>query len=176
MRVDAPSRIFVIACILTALLAIPSLVAAEEREQGRVETAVYAGIFDTDASSPSLEAGFEVRRSTALENLTILGGITGNNDGDAWIYGGARYDVGLLEPWTLTPGFAVTVYEKGDGKELGQTLEFRSSIELARRVSDRLRVGLVFYHLSNANLAETNPGANSVVINFAIRRPRPSGD
>jgi hypothetical protein len=152
------------------------LAAAEEWERGRVETAVHAGFFDTEASTPSLEAGLEVRRSTALENLAILGGITGNDDGGAWIYGGARYDLGLSERWTLTPGFAVTLYEKGDGKELGQTLEFRSSIEVARRVSDRLRVGFVFYHLSNASLSETNPGANSAIFNFAFRRPRSDGD
>ena len=64
----------------------------------------------------------------------------------------------------------MTLYERGDGKELGQTLQFRSSMELARRISERFRVGFVFYHLSNASISKTNPGANSAVINFALRR------
>ena len=172
MRLDSVSKAFVILLILTALLAVPVPAAAQAWEPGRLEGALYAGFFDTAATSPPAEAGLELRRATALENLAILGGITGNSDGGVWVYGGARYDLTMGSYWSLAPGFAVTLYEKGDGKELGQTLEFRSSIELARRISDRFRVGFVFYHLSNASLSETNPGANSAVLSFAFRRPR----
>jgi hypothetical protein len=171
MRPVTRSKVLIIAGILTALAVIPSSAAAEEWASGMLEGAFYAGFFDTAADSPPVEAGFELRRTTALERLSILGGLTANSDSGAWIYGGARYDFSVGELWTVAPGFAVTLYEKGDGKELGQALEFRSSIELARRISERFRVGFVFYHLSNSSLSETNPGANSAVFSLAFRRP-----
>lgn len=169
MRSRVLFRHSLIAFILTVLV-VSSSGSADERQSGRLEAAVYAGFFDTAASSPLAEAGLEVRRSTLIERLAILGGLAGNEDGGAWIYGGARYDLPIGSRWALAPGLAVTLYERGDGKELGQTLEFRSSIELARRISERFRVGFVFYHLSNASISKTNPGANSAVFNFAFRR------
>ena len=37
--------------------------------------------------------------------------------------------------WRLTPGFAVSIYEEGsEGKDLGGPVEFRSSLELSRRL------------------------------------------
>ena len=77
-----------IAFILT-VLALPSSGRADEGQSGRLEAAVYAGFFDTAASSPSAEAGLEVRRSTSIDRLAFLSGIAGNEDGGAWIYGGA---------------------------------------------------------------------------------------
>lgn len=141
-----------------------------------METAIYAGVFDTAATNPPAEAGIELRQPISLRNFSILGGVTANEDNGIWVYGGARYDVEIASRWTLAPGFAVTLYDKGDGKELGQTLEFRSSIEIARRLSDRVRAGFVFYHLSNASLSETNPGANSAVLSLAFRRARRLSD
>ena len=160
-----------IAGILTAL-PISSSARAEEWESGRLETAIYAGIFDTAATSPPAEAGIEIRRTLPIDGFSLLGGLTGNGDGGAWVYGGARFDWELGSRWAVAPGFAVSLYEQGDGKDLGHTLEFRSSIEVARRFSDRLRVGFAFYHLSNASISETNPGANSAVLSLAFRRPR----
>ena len=156
---------------IVTVLAPPPSVLAQEKAQ-KVETAMLAGFFDVADSSPPIEAGFELRRTTSVENLDVVAGITGTEEGSGWVYGGARYDLIANPSWLLAPGFAVALYEQGDGKDLGQTLEFRSSIEVARQVSDRLRVGFVFYHLSNASMADHNPGANSLALCFAFRRPR----
>jgi len=172
MWVSATRKSFFIVGILT-VLALPSSGLAQEGT-GQVEMALFAGVFDVADSSPPVEVGFELRRSTSVKKLDALAGITVTEEGAGWVYGGARYDLMAGSSWLLAPGFAVALYEQGDGKDLGQTLEFRSSIELARRFSDHLRVGLILYHLSNASMADNNPGANSLVLCFAFRRPRGS--
>jgi hypothetical protein len=167
MWLSSTRKSFFIAGILTVLV-LPSSGLAQEKMR-QVETAILAGFFEVADSSPPIEAGFELRRTTSVDNLDILAGITGTEEGAGWVYGGARYDLVAAPSWLLAPGFAVALYEQGDGKDLGQTLEFRSSIEVARQISDRLSVGFIFYHLSNASMADHNPGANSLVLCFAFR-------
>ena len=153
--------------ILT-VISLPTLAQGEAEAGGEIEAAVYSGIFDTDASKPSFELGFEIRRLFYWRGLGFMGGIAGTEDESVWVYGGARYDSTDRSVWTVAPGFAITLYEQGDGKDLGQPLEFRSSLEVGRRVSEKLRVGLIFYHLSNASMRPVNPGSNSLVLSFAF--------
>ncbi len=101
--------------------------------------------------------------------LEWVGGLAGTDDGAYWAYAGTAYDW-LRGRWHVRPGFAVGLWERGDGKDLGGLVEFRSSIELAFEASERLRLGLLFYHLSNAGLYDRNPGSNSVVLVATFRR------
>ena len=68
----------------------------------------------------------------------------------------------------LTPSLAAGLYEDGDGKDLGHIVEFRSSLELAYRFDNRARLGLSFYHLSNASLDDNNPGTEVFSLNYSI--------
>jgi hypothetical protein len=153
------------------LAALASPVSAQETRWSETpyEIAVSAGVFDVDARRRPAESGLEVRKRSIWRGLGVMAGISGTEDASVWVYGGARYDLTGDSPWTVAPGFAVTLYEQGDGKDLGQALEFRSSLELGRRISERLQVGLVFYHLSNASMQEVNPGSNSLVLSFAFQ-------
>ena len=47
-------------------------------------------------------------------------------------------------------------------------MEFRSSLELAYRFDNRARLGLSFYHLSNASLDDNNPGTEVFSLNYSI--------
>ena len=67
------------------------------------------------------------------------------------------------------PGFAVSLYEEGStGKDLGGPVEFRSSLEFARRFAGGSSLGLAVYHLSNAGIYDDNPGSNSVILSWAF--------
>ena len=68
----------------------------------------------------------------------------------------------------MTPQFAVTLYEDGDGKDLGGPLEFRSGLEVAYDFARGPTVGLLFYHLSNGDFYDFNPGSNSLVLTVAF--------
>jgi len=170
----ATARVVHILGIVT-VLASPVWPQQAEGARSDFEAAIFAGVFDTDASNPSIEAGLEVRRLSYWRGLGFMAGLTATDESSVWVYAGARYDLTDRSAWTIAPGFAVSLYEQGDGKDLGQPLEFRSSIEVGRRVSEELRVGLIFYHLSNASMKEVNPGSNSLVLSFAFRPPRRSG-
>lgn len=84
-----------------------------------------------------------------------------------WIFGGFRHDWDFAPRWTLSTGFAVSLYERGDGKNLGGTVEFRSYIEIARHLDERLRLGLAYYHLSNAGIYHPNPGSESLLLTLS---------
>ena len=139
--------------------------------------AVSGGIYDTanDDNNP-LELGVEYRFaglkvpklpvSVALKPAV---GIAGSEDGNAWVYGGLRLDL-KLGGWVVTPQFAVSLYERGDGKELGGVLEFRSGLEIGYQLGKGPRVGVLFYHLSNADFYHFNPGSNSLVLTLRLGR------
>lgn len=145
--------------------------------------AIYGGIYDTrgddrpGVDDRPLEAGFEYRwpalEAFNLPNRLTLkptAGLTATEDGNAWVYGGLRLDVQLGQKWVMTPQFSVALYEQGDGKDLGGVLEFRSGFELAYRFDGGQRLGLLFYHLSNAGVYDLNPGSNSLVLIWGFGR------
>jgi hypothetical protein len=130
--------------------------------------AVSAGAFDTGGEAIA-EAGLELRWRNRLPlGLGLSAGVATNEDEGVWGHLGLRRTVALgASPWRLVPSFAVVAYERGEGKDLGQTLEFRSGLELAWELAGGQRLGALFYHLSNASLADVNPGSNSLVAVFS---------
>lgn len=133
--------------------------------------AVSAGAFDVSNDDRSFEGGLEYRlRPLRAVALTPAFGASATSDGNVWIYGGLRYDLELGEHWILTPHLAAGLYEEGDGKDLGGPIEFRTGLELAYRWSRGPRLGVNFYHISNARLYDHNPGSNSLVLTFSFGR------
>ena len=70
----------------------------------------------------------------------------------------------------VTPQFAVSLYEQGDGRDLGGVVEFRSGLEVAYAFAKGPRVGVLFYHLSNGDFYDFNPGSNSFVVTLSFGR------
>lgn len=101
-------------------------------------------------------------------------GAMGTTDSAFYGYGGFLVDVFFGRRWVLTPSLAAGYYSKGNGLDLGHEVEFRSSIELSYRFDDRTRLGLSFYHLSNASIGSDNPGAEVLSIVYSI--PLGAGD
>ena len=66
----------------------------------------------------------------------------------------------------LTPSFAPGYYHEGSGLDLGHALEFRSQIEFAYRFDDRSRIGVAVSHMSNASIADENPGTESAILYY----------
>ena len=53
------------------------------------------------------------------------------------------------------------LYGNGDGKDLGNTLQFKSEVNLFYSLSNTTRIGLGSHHISNAGLSSVNPGTNN---------------
>ncbi len=88
---------------------------------------------------------------------------------DAAVYGhaGIRLDVFFGNRFVLTGSFAPGLYHEGNGKDLGHVVQFRSNVEGAYRFDNRARLGLAFYHLSNASLDDDNPGTEVLSVFYA---------
>ena len=81
---------------------------------------------------------------------------------------GIGWECHLTERITLTPSFSPGLYYRGNGRNLGYPIEFRSAIELSYRLNRNNWVGIQAYHISNAHLANKNPGINAYVLFFAF--------
>ena len=99
----------------------------------------------------------------------MVGGMA-TSDGAAYGYAGFAFELWWLDKRVvLTPSAAVGAYRKGDGKDLGHTLEFRTGAAIHYRFDNDSRLGVSFHHLSNAGLGHNkkNPGEESLMLTFA---------
>jgi lipid A 3-O-deacylase len=102
-----------------------------------------------------------------LQFCPVIGAMT---TADCSFYGylGINFDLLFFNHLHFSPGFAAGYYAAGKGKNLGYPIEFRSGIELGWQFSDWHRLGIHFYHLSNASLGNRNPGEESLVLFYDI--------
>ena len=94
--------------------------------------------------------------------------VAGVTNGMSFVGAGVLVDVYFGKRFVVTPSFAPTWWRgKTDTLDLGHALEFRSQIEFAYRFDDRSRLGVAVSHSSNASLGDTNPGTESVLLNYS---------
>jgi lipid A 3-O-deacylase len=131
----------------------------------------FTGNFDfSDDKQAAKLLGFQhqnenLNRDTFFGNISpITGGFITENSA-VYIYTGFEWnvDMGAL---TFTPSFAPGLYHKGNGKDLGHVLEFKSEVQLSLDLSQSTKLGVSYNHVSNASLGNKNPGANSYMFNF----------
>lgn len=158
--------------LLLVLLVAFCLAPASPSAARSFDFAVSAGLFDIGQSEKATEAGLEIR----LAPFELFGfelipafGVSANEDGAFWGYAGFRWDIELGGKWVVTPQAATSLYEQGDSKDLGHAIEFRTGIEIARRLEEG-RLGLALYHLSNASISSHNPGSESLVLTWSSAR------
>ena len=65
--------------------------------------------------------------------------------------------------WPKPPA---NTYNDGNGKKLGNKVEFRTTIEFSYQLVNKERIGISFGHISNANIGNKNPGAEIISISY----------
>jgi hypothetical protein len=160
-------------------LLLPAAAAAQPQSPYRLgpprEVVASSGVFETLKDADTYEIGVEVRFAPRrfswlprfVPDLIPTAGAMAGSRGILYGYGGLRIEVPLVGRWGVGAGSAVGLYEPAYGKKLGGPLEFRSNIELSYRLDSGSRIGLCFYHLSNASLHEGNPGSESLVLSYS---------
>ena len=92
----------------------------------------------------------------------------GVSNGMSFLGAGVLVDVYFGNRFVVTPSFAPTWWRgKTDSLDLGHGLEFRSQIEFAYRFDDRSRLGVAVSHSTNASHGDTNPGTESLLVNYS---------
>ncbi len=76
---------------------------------------------------------------------------------------------GKENKWNFTPSFGLGYYDDGNGKKLGNKLEFRTTLELSYQLNNNDRIGFSLGHISNANIGNKNPGAE--IISLSYQKP-----
>lgn len=126
--------------------------------------AVGAGVYDVLHDFKAAQGRLEFRFADRFIFIKPMVGVLFTSKGSVMGYGGIRIDLYLGSHFVVTPNGAVGAFYRGDGKELGSTIEFKTGAEFAYRFDDHSRLGLQFDHISNAGIGRHNPGTESLVL------------
>ena len=160
-------------CVISLLLILSFSAFAENEKIDSNDTKIsfFSGLFDISHNDQnSTLFGFQhqnenLQRDTFIGKLSPITGAMITADNATYFYTGvqAEYNIG---PLNFTPSFTPGYYDSGDGKDLGNILEFKSEVQLSMKLSKNSQFGLSYFHISNGNLGDKNPGANSYMFNF----------
>lgn len=126
--------------------------------------AIGGGAFDVLPDKKKQNAGTaglvlgEYRFGDVWWILSPFIGAMGTGKGAFYGYFGIAFDINFPGNFVLTPSGAAGYFENGGGINLGSWWEFRTGAELDYRFADNRRIGVGFYHMSNAGLGKENPG------------------
>ena len=146
---------------------------------------VYDVKFDGSQTNQSADFRYERRFDNSLFeigpesenffNLKPFAGIELTSDSAAYFIGGIYLEdnlgtifVGEESNFIFTPSFGAGYYDEGDGKKLGNNIEFRTTLEVSYELEDKNRLGLSVGHISNANLGDKNPGVEIISLSYQI--------
>ena len=147
---------------------------------------IYDVKFDGSSSNYATDLRFERRFDSSLidigpkeDNFFYLkpfAGIEFTTDSAFYLIGGIYLEdnlgelmVGSDNKWNFTPSFGVGYYDDGDGKKLGNSIEFRTTLEVSYQLKNLDRIGVSFGHISNANIGNKNPGVE--IISLSYQKP-----
>ena len=155
---------------LTTLIMFNQLIA----DQGDSDISVYTGTFDIldkEGDDQTTLLGIEHKnpnlfRDTLLGKFKPVTGAFMTGDSSIYIYTGieGQYKIGPLK---ILPSFAPGYYEKGDGKDLGSVLEFKSELKLGLDLFENSKLSYSYSHISNNDWGEKNPGTDNEYITFS---------
>ena len=155
---------------LTFILSHSAINADETQD----EISFYTGTFDVidkEGDDKTTLFGIEHKnlelfRNTFLGKFSpVTGGfVTGNSS--VYLYTGVEGQYGI-GPLKILPSFTPGYYQKGDGKDLGSALEFKSEIKIGLDIFENSKIGYSYSHISNNDWGDTNPGTDNQQITFS---------
>ena len=147
---------------------------------------IYDIKFDGSSSNYATDIRFERRFDNTLidigpeeDNFFYLKPFVGlevTTDSAFYVLGGIYLEdnlgklmTGNQNKWNFTPSFGLGYYDDGDGKKLGNKLEFRTTLEMSYQLKNDDRIGISLGHISNANIGNKNPGVE--IISLSYQKP-----
>ena len=118
---------------------------------------IGAGYYDLLHDADAAEFRVEYRSRYRWWLFKPFAGVTATTNPAGFAYAGVLSDFYFGNRVVVTPSIAAGPYLRGRGKDLGHVFEIRSGLEIAYRFNNRSRLGLLFYHISNAGLGCPSP-------------------
>ena len=132
---------------------------------------IFGGTYDYDDDNTTNLIGLNYHISNSeidlLSILTInpvVGGLVTAKSASMF-YGGFETNLGS-DLIYLNLSSSAGIYSNGDGKDLGNAIQFKSEVNLFYSLSDKTRIGIGSHHISNAGLDSVNPGTNNYYLIF----------
>lgn len=157
------------AALVALILALPSGASADDPDF----LTLGAGWFDWNRQKEQgAHLDLEYRSDLKLWIFKPRAGLMATSTGSFYAYAGVGIDVYFGRRFVVTPSFTPGYYVQGGGLDLGHELEFRSQVEFAYRFDDRSRLGLAVSHISNASIADDNPGTELLTVYYSVPIPK----
>ena len=156
--------------LVFTIFAISNLVA----DESDTNISLYTGTFDVidkEGDDQTSLFGIEHKnqnlfRDTFLGKFKPVTGAFMTGDSSVYLYTGIEGQYGI-GPLKILPSFAPGYYEKGDGKDLGSVLEFKSEIKVGLELFENSKLSYSYSHISNNDWGDSNPGTDNEQITFS---------
>ena len=132
---------------------------------------IFGGSYDYDDDNTSTLYGLNYHLSDntfSVFNIIDLNPVIGGfitAESATMFYSGFETNIGQNSIY-LNLSSSAGIYSNGDGKDLGNALQFKSEVNLFYKLGKSSRVGLGWHHISNAGLSSVNPGTNNFYLIF----------
>ena len=141
---------------------------------GDQNISMYTGTFDIldkEGDEQTTLLGVEHKNENLFRDTwlgrfspTTGGFVTGKSS--LYLYSGVEADYNL-GPLSISPSFAPGYYKKGDGKDLGSVLEFKSEVRIGLDILENSNIGYSYSHISNNDWGKRNPGTDNQSITYS---------
>ena len=156
--------------IIIALLSFNYVIANESDNDVSFFTGTF-DIIDEEGDDQTNLFGIEHKnpnlfRDTFLGKFKPITGAFITGDSSIYLYTGVegQYGVGPLK---ILPSFSPGYYEKGNGKDLGSALEFKSEVKIGIDIFENSKLSYSYSHISNNDWGNINPGTDNQHITFS---------
>jgi len=163
--IKTKSRCFAYTVWLGALLLMASPPAVADDPAFLSVGMGYYDIFDDDNAA---ELRVDYRSNLKFLFVKPFAGAVVTSDGAFFPSAGLYSDFYFGRRIVISLSSGAGYYFKGDGKDLGHAFEIRSGVETAYRFDSRARLGLMFYHISNAGLEDDHRGTEVLGLSYSI--------
>jgi len=155
-------------CLIFLTLFLISRAFSEEKPL----ISIGSGAFDIKhAKYRTAEFRIEYRPAKIFYTIRPTLGMMVTAKSSLYFYGGFGFEW-FYKSFFFSPNFAAGVYKQNQGKDMGFPIEFRSGIEAGFRFKNFSRIGVLFYHMSNArklfHWSSRNPGEESLVLFYSF--------
>ncbi len=130
-----------------------------------------AGAFNAlsqDGEDASGEFRLEYRVGEKMGPVGPMFGLLATTEGAVFGYFALYSEIRLWNRWYLTPAAGLGGYSEGNDKDLGGVFQFHLSADVSYRMGNGHRIGLKVAHISNAFIHDENPGAESLLLTYAL--------
>ena len=132
---------------------------------------IFGGTYDYDDDNTSNLFGLNYHledNNFNLLNILDLNPVIGTfvtAKSASMLYSGFETNIGQDKLY-LNLSSSAGLYNNGDGKDLGNMLQFKSEVNVFFKISILSEVGFGSHHISNAGLSSVNPGTNNYYLIF----------